>query len=368
MVNLSSRMALTLKAAFPARLIHLRLLVMLALGCCVLSAGVTAFSQEKKVALPSAPPRPGKQEGPTRIGFAFWLGDVKSIDSVGQTLEGNALLVLRWNDPSLAHPGPDAKQYAVDDIWHPRFLISNVSEEIFRSLPEVIDVAPDGTATYRQHLVGRFSQALNLRDFPFDHETFRIQIVVPGYTAQDILFEPDPGALAAGLKEGVGVTDRLTLQDWRITRVGSRVEPFKAGPNLHLTAFALEIDATRQTHHFILKVIIPLILIVMMSWAVFWIEPTDAGSQLGVAVTAMLTLIAYRFAIDGDVPKLPYLTRLDSFVLMSTVLVFLSIIEVLITSKLANRDRLHLARLLDRQSRWGFPVAFTLGTLFTLVI
>lgn len=48
MVNLSSRMALTLKAAFPARLIHLRLLVMLALGCCVLSAGVTAFSQEKK--------------------------------------------------------------------------------------------------------------------------------------------------------------------------------------------------------------------------------------------------------------------------------------------------------------------------------
>ena len=96
----------------------------------------------------------------------------------------------------------------------------------------------------------------------------------------------------------------------------------------------------------------------MMSWAVFWIEPTDGGSQYGLAVTAMLTLIAYRFAIDSDVPKLPYLTDLDAFVLMSSLLVFFSLIEVMLTTKLAARNRLETARTIDRRCRWIFPLVF----------
>jgi hypothetical protein len=316
--------------------------------------------------LPQTPPRPGADAGPTKVGYAAWLGDVNAIDSVAQSLSGNFLLILRWKDPSLAHAGPAARQFAVDDIWHPRFLITNNSDEIFRSLPEVVDVAPDGTATYRQQMAGRFFQALNLRAFPFDQETFRIQIVVPGLSPREIEFMPEPEALAAGLSDGVGISEKPTLQDWRITRVGSSTQPYEIGPNIRLAALSIEIDAKRQAHHFVVKVIIPLMLIVMMSWAVFWIEPTDAGTQMGVSVTAMLTLIAYRFAIDGDVPKLPYLTRLDAFVLMSTILIFVSMVEVMITSKLAHRDRWALAQLIDRRCRWIFPILFAAGAVATL--
>ena len=115
-----------------------------------------------------------------------------------------------------------------------------------------------------------------------------------------------------------------------------------------------------------IKVIIPLILIVMMSWAVFWIEPNDANTQMAVAVTAMLTLIAYRFAVDADVPKLPYLTRLDQFILMSSVLVFLSLIEVVTTTKFANRNRLALAQTIDRRCRWIFPLVFAVASVVIL--
>ena len=34
----------------------------------------------------------------------------------------------------------------------------------------------------------------------------------------------------------------------------------------------------------------------------------------------MPTLIAYRFATDNQLPRLPYMTRLDAFILMGTVL------------------------------------------------
>jgi hypothetical protein len=52
-----------------------------------------------------------------------------------------------------------------------------------------------------------------------------------------------------------------------------------------------------------------------------------------------------------DVPKLPYLTRLDAFILASSLLVFLSLIEVMLTTKLATNNRTDLARTIDRRCR-----------------
>jgi cadmium resistance protein CadD (predicted permease) len=95
---------------------------------------------------------------------------------------------------------------------------------------------------------------------------------------------------------------------------------------------------------------------------VFWIEPNDANTQVAVAITAMLTLIAYRFAVDSDVPKLPYLTKLDAFILMSTLLVFLSLIEVMVTTKFSNLNRAPLARAIDRRCRWIFPSVFAVAS------
>ncbi len=316
--------------------------------------------------LPPAPPRPGDDAGPTKVGYAVWIGDITRIDSAAQTFAANFVVALSWHDPKLAHSGPGAKSYALDDIWYPRFLIGNEARESVRSLPEIVDAAPDGTAVYRQRITGTFSQSLNLRAFPFDSETIRMTFVVPGARPEDIQFAPDATAVSMGMRDGVGLADKLTLQDWRVTSATSKVQPFPATPRLNLAGFKIEIQAQRLSHHFVIKVIIPLILIVMMSWAVFWIEPDDASTQMGVAVTAMLTLIAYQFVIDSDVPELPYLTRIDAFILMSSFLVFLSLIEVLVTTKFASRGRAELAHAIDRRCRWIFPVVFAAGTVATL--
>jgi gamma-aminobutyric acid receptor subunit beta len=79
---------------------------------------------------------------------------------------------------------------------------------------------------------------------------------------------------------------------------------------LKITGYVFEFHATRLAQYYLLKVILPLLLIVMMSWTVFWIDPTNGGPQISVAVTSMLTLIAYRFAIGSEVPKLPILLDL----------------------------------------------------------
>jgi hypothetical protein len=75
--------------------------------------------------------------------------------------------------------------------------------------------------------------------------------------------------------------------------------------------------------------------------------------------TALLTVSAPAYATGR---KLPYLTRLDAFILMSSVLDFLSLIEVMVTTKFANYDRTELARTIDRRCRWIFPLIFAIAT------
>ena len=103
----------------------------------------------------------------------------------------------------------------------------------------------------------------------------------------------------------------------------------------------------------------PLVLIVMMSWMVFWIDPSLISTQISVSMTAMLTMIAYRFALAGLIPRLAFLTSLDYFVAISTLAVFISMIEVLYTGHLATNDQLKKARLIDYHARWVMPLVFT---------
>src|SRR5438094_9264668 len=101
----------------------------------------------------------------------------------------------------------------------------------------------------------------------------------------------------------------------------------------------------------------------MMSWSVFCIDPTTSSSQISVAVTSMLTLIAYRFAIDSQLPRLPYMTRLDVSILTSTLLVFFSLIEVVATIILDNTRKKERAKKIDRYCRVIFPAIFVIASI-----
>ncbi len=99
----------------------------------------------------------------------------------------------------------------------------------------------------------------------------------------------------------------------------------------------------------------------MMSWTVFWIDRSMGNSQISAAVTSMLTLIACRFAVGNEVPRLPYPTTLDAFLLVGTAMVFLAPIEVVATTALWLNDRKPLAVTIDRRCRMLFPIGFVVA-------
>ncbi len=298
-------------------------------------------------------------DGPVPVTVLVYMLDVDEVDSSQQTFTANVFLRYDWDDPRLAHQGEGPVIMGMDEIWHPHLQILN-QQKLWKTFPEHFRVFPDGHVSYRQRVWGDFSQPMDLRDYPADDQVLTVHLAAAGYSLDQV-------ELVASTEAKHAISADLSVTDFEITGSEVVVEPFSpmdSGPGI--ASIRSSYFASRKVGYFVVKVIIPLILIVMMSWSVFWIDPAEGGTQIGVATTTMLTLIAFRFAIDASLPKISYLTRLDTFVMASTVLVFLSLFEVVITSRLAKTGRQERAMLLDRWSRLIFPGAFVVVTVLAL--
>lgn len=293
----------------------------------------------------------GPNGGPTEVQIQVILLDVDEISAANQSFVANFFFAARWKDAKLAHQGPGTLALPLDEVWHPSLQFVS-QQKLFPTFPELAQITPDGEVSYHQRVWGNLSQPMELKEFPFDRQAFEIRMVAAGYTPAEVRFVADRKYLS-------GLSPRLSQPDWTVLQWRLDLTPhrFFEG-DVQDASFALVFDGERKKGFFVWKIILPLVLIVAMSWIVFWIDPEQAGTQIGVSMTSMLTLIAYRFMIGGQLPKISYLTRMDYFILGSTLLVFASLVQAAITARLAHDKRTQAAQGADRWCRVIFPVLF----------
>jgi hypothetical protein len=289
---------------------------------------------------------------PDRVFVALGLMDLDAVSSADQSFTVNLALRFRWHDPALAHGRSGHVRRQLSEISAPRFVLIN-QQKTWSTLLDVVDISPAGEAVFRMRLWGDFSQPLHLHDFPFDDHEFRISILAIGQDGEPVRLLSDPEAESY-------IADELSVADWRIDDWSAGVAQIALTRDVAVDGYIFSFHAVRIYNHYVVKFIIPLILIVMMSWIVFWIDPEQSASQLSVAVTAALTLIAYHIALAGKLPDIPYLTRMDLFLFGSTLLVFSALLEVVVTSRLVPAGNIHLARRTDLVCRLAFPAIYLL--------
>lgn len=306
--------------------------------------------------------RPGPGEVPIGVSVGLYVNDIVEIDDAERTFTVDLFGRLRWKDSRLAPKGRSSatgtRQLLLEDIWHPWPTILNRRESM-RIFPDTVEVNSEGMVTYKQRLYGNLSTPLDLKDFPFDRHILKIEIVSL-YQTDEVLFTVD--------EEIIGQTETPSIVDWTIGPGSASVDS-KYIPSLDRTVprFIYQFEVRRRLAYYIWKIMVPLCLIISISWSVFWIDPSQLGPQMGISVTALLTLMVYLHRIGDLLPKVPYLTRMDEFILGSLVLVFLAFFEAIATGTLAGRGKSALAQRIDRWSRGVFPASFALLVAFVFL-
>ncbi len=201
----------------------------------------------------------------------------------------------------------------------------------YKLTPYAIKYGNDFDALYLQkNIEGIFGikNKFNLRAFPFDRQKLSLELIDGRYNLD---------------KRNIFISERTHIFLNKYIKkneiLGWDIMEYELNPFQYQNPFNMKNDFSdglrldlfieRKYGYYVFKVIIPIVLILLICWGSVWIDPKEIESRLTITIVCLLSLIAYNFVIDSEMPKLEYLTVMDWIILISyfyaTIPNFLSI-------------------------------------------
>jgi len=104
--------------------------------------------------------------------------------------------------------------------------------------------------------------------------------------------------------------------------------------------------------------VVPLIVIVLLSFSVFWMDRSSLGDRINVSFIGILTGVAYQIVVSDLVPRISYSTLIHGFLNLSFILMCATVAINLIVGSLDQKGKSELGNRIDRRCRWIFPLVY----------
>ncbi len=310
--------------------------------------------------------QPSPRPQPRKVMVTLLINSITDIDSARETFRGDVYLILRWQDPALLNVDPAKIDWSQANRPIIEFMNSQDTEILGDQFPEL---ASPGVDLVEARYTGTFNNRMDLHDFPFDEQIITFSLESQNETADKMVFfvQPVKGGVALDVQDRKVPLPRsaifgreIHLPEWTITGVDVRESKasYYGGTEAysHLT---YEVRIERRIGYYIWKVMAVLVMLVVLSWIVFLIDPADIGNRMAVSITLFLAAVAFAFVTGSLIPRVSYLTLLDKYTLGCYVLLFLAPLESLVAYRQARQDQAK-ARRTDRLALGCFPAAFLL--------
>jgi len=215
------------------------------------------------------------------------------------------------------------------------------------------EVVKDGLVefTVTEQFNGKVNRVFDLKKFPFDSHFLDIEMVQKPTTFWMYLWDRYYGRTSeqdSVLDENLRLIQDQTAE-WRY-------EDYFHSEGLHyigtervptekiVISFLIE----RESSFYIYKIILPIFFILTLTVAIFWIDIRQIESRLTVSVVGFLTLIAYNFVIQDELPNLGYLTLMDKFVISSYVFAGIPTILTILSRRYYDLDNHIISKRIDQ--------------------
>lgn len=315
---------------------------------------------------------PPEGDGPVIVHATFQLRDINDIDDAAETFEFNGVLKLTWRDDRQAFDpaaaGVDEKVYQgtfqfseISPSWFPQVVLLNESG-VFEKHGVILRVQPDGTSTLVEAVNAVAEADLDLRQYPFDRHRLEAMFeVLDADNTQVVLQAEDETARP--------LDQQVRIPQWKLASISTstRDHPaWYAGRQGVASTFVVSVDVERESFFVVRLIVIPLMLIVMLSWSVFWMERSSLADRVSVSFIGILTAVAYQIVVSEIQPDISYMTLMHGFLNLSFFIMCVTVVINLVVGTLDRRGNSDAGDRIDRLCRWIFPVTY-FGLILVMV-
>ncbi|XP_076348120.1 gamma-aminobutyric acid receptor subunit alpha-6-like [Tachypleus tridentatus] len=204
-------------------------------------------------------------------------------------------------------------------VWIPDTYFLNGQKSYLHNVTvpnKFIRVRRDGQLKYSMRLTIKARCPMHLRKYPLDSQACPLKIGSFAYTVRDVIYKwkgSDPVIISKG----------VTLSQYEFPKIITTDMTTKRKRSILIARFILN----RRRGYFILQIYAPCAMIVGASWVSFWINRHETPGRVAVGATTVLTLVTMGFGGRTSLPKVPYPTALDWFMITCLTFVFSAMVE-----------------------------------------
>jgi hypothetical protein len=326
----------------------------------VLGRSVPAEPEGPKPAAPTKAPQPAAgAPGPQKANVGLYLQNVPDVDVKTNSFSAEFYMWFVWSgeiDPTL--------NMEFTNVVNPQELtkVPVFTDASGNSVPEVL---PDGNRLQQYHVYGRFGHPFPLGRYPFDSHELVISFEDSRRSADALVYEIDT--------KGTTMRPDLTIPGWTLKPMSTALSTKRFASNFGdprtnrddetYSHVDMVVPIERPVVGIVSKTIIPIALIILITFGAFFLQPADIDARLCLTITALISAVALQFTAQAELPPTGSLLLLDKIYILS----YLAILVVTFLSIAANRahhaEKLARATLIDR---WG--LAFTTASYFGSLI
>ncbi len=307
---------------------------------------------------------PPTADGPVLVTAQFKLNDINEIYNSSETFEFSGILTLKWTDPRQAFDpiveGMNEKifqgNYQFNELatgWYPQVMLVNESGW-YQKNGVLMRVQPDGSSTLIEAVYGVAESEMNMNLFPFDKHSLEIIFSVLGFDKNEVLLKvksDNAGPMA----------HKVRIPQWSVMGMQATVRDQKAfhtGSSGVSSTFVFSVDVERKSLYIIRLIVFPLIVIVLLSFSVFWMDHQLMGDRLNISFIGILTGVAYLIVASDELPHISYITVLHGFLNLSFVIMCSTVVINLMVGEHEKKGEYELGDRIDERCRWGFPLMY----------
>ncbi len=277
-------------------------------------AGLAALAQDTSPD-PAADASDAADAARSTVIVGMYVNDIQAIDLSTYSYGMDFYLWFRWSDPD------------IDPVSGFEFMNMFDPEAHVQQLLYDEPVAqPDGSFYQIVRHQGLFSAKFPINAYPFDRQTLLIAVedATSGaealrYVADGAGLQLNPEIRLPGYRIG---TPRLVIRDKPYeTAFGDLSQPDVAA----YSRAAFIVPITRPVASGVFKAFVPVILIILSAAFALLLDPEHVEARIGLAITALLSLVAMQFTMLAGLPEVAYLTLLDQIYLISYVYILVVI-------------------------------------------